>query len=69
MAEEKLQLSSVQKMGGLSYAQLSSSAAQQHSSDEDENYNPTITHARLREFYKQGFEAGLEVASEEVGRL
>ena len=49
--------------------QLSSSAAQQHSSDEDEAYNPTITHARLRKFYKQGFEAGLEVASEEVGRL
>ena len=49
--------------------QLSSSAAQQLSSDEDEAYNPTITHTRLREFYKQGFEAALEVASEEVDRL
>ena len=69
MAEEKVQLRSVQKKEGLSYAQLSSSAAQQHSSDEDETYNPTITHTRLREFYRQGFEAGMEVASEEVGRL
>ena len=39
------------------------------SSDEDEAYSPTLTHTRLREFYKQGFEAGLEVASEEVDGL
>jgi len=39
------------------------------SSDEEEVRGPTLKNTRLREFYKQGFEAGLEVASEEVDGL
>ena len=69
MAEDKARLISDLKMGGFSYAQLKSYVAREPSGDEDESYDPTITYARLREFYRQGFEAGMEVASEEVGRL
>ena len=36
------------------------------SSDEKEARHKAFKDTRLREFYKQGFEAGLEVASEEV---
>jgi len=36
------------------------------SSDEKEARHQAFKNTRIREFYKQGFEAGLEVASEEV---
>ena len=36
------------------------------SSDEEEARHQAFKDTRTREFFKQGFEAGLEVASEEV---
>ena len=39
------------------------------SSDEEEARHQAFKNTRIREFYKQGFEAGLEVASEEVIRV
>ena len=43
--------------------------AELSTSTEEEDCDPTIFDIRLSEFYKQGYGAGMEVASEEVDML